>query len=272
MRWRKRATPALSAYTRGAFPVSGLSMNSACPCPAGDHSTRQWLTRSTIVLPPSSDRRTNEFSPVITTSWGSTIRRLGHGALLSSKARRIAPRSAGRWRRRATPSRDFRESVANFLSPAVDSPIARPGARATIPGIPRIAPMPAPSAACPHCRAKLGLRTLFALGDLWDPRVCSPERPAPRVPLLFVRRYAALSGEHVRVLRRARRASGRADGAARGPRRRRMVDADPVADGAVLDRARRRLQPAGDADPRIGRATPVAGVAQSPARACRAGR
>jgi hypothetical protein len=29
------------------------------------------------------------------------------------------------------------------------------------------------SAACPDCRAKLGLRTLFALGDLWDPRVCA---------------------------------------------------------------------------------------------------
>src|SRR5262245_52437040 len=49
-------------------------MKSACPCPAGDHSTRQWLARSTIVLPPSSESRTNEFSPVITTSWGSTIR------------------------------------------------------------------------------------------------------------------------------------------------------------------------------------------------------
>src|SRR5262245_853679 len=34
--------------------------------------------------------------------------------------------------------------------------------------------MHAPTAACPHCRAKLGLRTLFALGDLWDPRVTSP--------------------------------------------------------------------------------------------------
>src|SRR5688572_9118484 len=47
-------------------------MKSACPWPAGDHSTRQWLTRSGIVLPPSFDRRTNEFSPVITGSWGST--------------------------------------------------------------------------------------------------------------------------------------------------------------------------------------------------------
>ena len=28
-------------------------------------------------------------------------------------------------------------------------------------------------AACPHCRARLGLRTLFACGDLWDPRVRS---------------------------------------------------------------------------------------------------
>lgn len=33
--------------------------------------------------------------------------------------------------------------------------------------------MPATPAACPHCRAKLGLRTVFALGDLWDPRVHS---------------------------------------------------------------------------------------------------
>ena len=29
-------------------------------------------------------------------------------------------------------------------------------------------------AACPHCRARLGLRTIFAIGDLWDPRVRSP--------------------------------------------------------------------------------------------------
>jgi len=28
-------------------------------------------------------------------------------------------------------------------------------------------------AACPHCRARLGLRTLFAFADLWDPRVRS---------------------------------------------------------------------------------------------------
>src|SRR5262245_28676871 len=48
-------------------------MNSACPCPAGDQSTRQWLTRSAIVPPPSFERRMNEFSPVMTTSCGSTI-------------------------------------------------------------------------------------------------------------------------------------------------------------------------------------------------------
>src|SRR6266850_4505850 len=48
-------------------------MKRACPCPAGDHSTRQWLTRSAIDSPPSFDRRTNEFSPVISTSCGSTI-------------------------------------------------------------------------------------------------------------------------------------------------------------------------------------------------------
>lgn len=29
-------------------------------------------------------------------------------------------------------------------------------------------------ATCPHCRAKLGLRTAFALADLWDPRTTGP--------------------------------------------------------------------------------------------------
>jgi hypothetical protein len=29
------------------------------------------------------------------------------------------------------------------------------------------------SAACPHCRARLGLRTIFVFGDLWDPRIRS---------------------------------------------------------------------------------------------------
>src|SRR6185436_18208377 len=71
VRWRKRATPALSLYTHFLFS-NVLSMNSAWPWPAGDHSTRQWLTRSGIVVPPSLDRRTNEFSPVITGSCGST--------------------------------------------------------------------------------------------------------------------------------------------------------------------------------------------------------
>jgi hypothetical protein len=33
--------------------------------------------------------------------------------------------------------------------------------------------MPANPAACPHCRARLGLRTVFALADLWDPRIHS---------------------------------------------------------------------------------------------------
>jgi hypothetical protein len=28
-------------------------------------------------------------------------------------------------------------------------------------------------ATCPHCRARLGLRTVFACGDLWDPRIRS---------------------------------------------------------------------------------------------------
>lgn len=36
-------------------------------------------------------------------------------------------------------------------------------------------------ASCPHCRAKLGLRTVFALGDLWDPRI----RPIGSVGLAF---------------------------------------------------------------------------------------
>src|SRR5262245_2257950 len=48
-------------------------MKRACPWPAGDHSTRQWLTRSSIVFPPSFERRMKEFSPVMTTSCGSTI-------------------------------------------------------------------------------------------------------------------------------------------------------------------------------------------------------
>jgi hypothetical protein len=29
-------------------------------------------------------------------------------------------------------------------------------------------------ATCPHCRAKLGLRTSFTLADLWDPRTSGP--------------------------------------------------------------------------------------------------
>jgi hypothetical protein len=32
-------------------------------------------------------------------------------------------------------------------------------------------------AACPHCRAKLGLRTVFTFGDLWDPRIRSLNGP-----------------------------------------------------------------------------------------------
>src|SRR5688572_23492217 len=47
-------------------------MNRACPCPAGDHSTRQCEMRSATVLPPSCDRRMKEFSPVMMGSWGST--------------------------------------------------------------------------------------------------------------------------------------------------------------------------------------------------------
>jgi hypothetical protein len=29
-------------------------------------------------------------------------------------------------------------------------------------------------ATCPHCRAKLGLRTSFTLAELWDPRTSGP--------------------------------------------------------------------------------------------------
>src|SRR5215210_4067791 len=47
-------------------------MNIACPAPAGHPSTRQWLNRGVCVLPPSAERRMNEFSPVIRTSLGST--------------------------------------------------------------------------------------------------------------------------------------------------------------------------------------------------------
>ena len=67
-------------------------------CPAGDQSTRQWLTRSTIVLPLSFDRRMNEFSPVIRTSCGSAMR----GSLMPAVREaacsrdRYAPRG-GRW-------------------------------------------------------------------------------------------------------------------------------------------------------------------------------
>src|ERR1700730_2327841 len=61
-------------------------MKRACPWPAGDHSTRQWLTRSAIVSPPSLERRTNEFSPVITTSCGSTICASAMGFLLSNQS------------------------------------------------------------------------------------------------------------------------------------------------------------------------------------------
>src|SRR5262245_57400425 len=57
---------------RAPLPVSGLSMKSAWPWPAGDHSTRQWLRRSTMFS--AVPRRMKEFSPVITGSCGSTRR------------------------------------------------------------------------------------------------------------------------------------------------------------------------------------------------------
>src|SRR6266403_5978003 len=57
---------------RVRLSVSVLWMKSAWPAPAGHHSTRQWLTRSVMVLPPSWLRRMKEFSPVIRTAFGST--------------------------------------------------------------------------------------------------------------------------------------------------------------------------------------------------------
>src|SRR6185295_6364268 len=57
---------------RTLLSVSSLWRNSVVPAPAGHHSTRQWLARSASVLPPSWLRRTNEFSPVMRTSLGST--------------------------------------------------------------------------------------------------------------------------------------------------------------------------------------------------------
>src|SRR5215831_13792360 len=47
-------------------------MKSAWPAPAGHQSTRQWLTRSDMVVPPSGLSRMKEFSPVIRTALGST--------------------------------------------------------------------------------------------------------------------------------------------------------------------------------------------------------
>src|SRR6266446_1914343 len=57
---------------RVRLSVSVLWMKSAWPAPAGHHSTRQWLTRSVMVLPPSGLSRMKEFSPVIRTAFGST--------------------------------------------------------------------------------------------------------------------------------------------------------------------------------------------------------
>jgi hypothetical protein len=66
------------------------------------------------------------------------------------------------------------QAFANFLSSHRDRSIAAGARRATIVAVVDLQPaMPATPAACPDCRAKLGLRTLFALGDLWDPRVRS---------------------------------------------------------------------------------------------------
>src|SRR5262245_25772739 len=54
-------------------PTSGLSTNRACPAPAGDHRTRQWLQRVAADWPPSVLRRTNEFSPIRISSCGLTF-------------------------------------------------------------------------------------------------------------------------------------------------------------------------------------------------------
>lgn len=59
-------------------------------------------------------------------------------------------------------------------------------------------------AACPHCNARLGLRTVFACGDLWDPRIrslnglclefrCYQCARALRYPLNTIASFAALA-------------------------------------------------------------------------------
>lgn len=59
-------------------------------------------------------------------------------------------------------------------------------------------------ATCPHCQARLGLRTVFAFGDLWDSRIRSPNGPglefrcyecarALRYPLNTVASFIALA-------------------------------------------------------------------------------
>src|SRR5712691_2701851 len=77
-------------------------MKSAWPVPAGHQSTRQWLRRSDIVLPPSGLRRMKEFSPVITTSLGSTG--VVMVVLLCARGHSEAPQegSAGGQRRQLT--------------------------------------------------------------------------------------------------------------------------------------------------------------------------
>src|SRR5262245_59363906 len=73
-------------------------MKSAWPWPAGDHSTRQWLVRSTMVFPPSFERRMKWFSPVITGSCGSTsamVSSLVHFEALAVEAPLVGPAACG---------------------------------------------------------------------------------------------------------------------------------------------------------------------------------
>src|SRR6186997_3366005 len=57
---------------RTLLSVSEDCKKSTWPAPAPHHSTRQWLARSEMVLPPSGLSRMKEFSPVIMGSLGST--------------------------------------------------------------------------------------------------------------------------------------------------------------------------------------------------------
>jgi hypothetical protein len=69
---------------------------------------------------------------------------------------------------------------ANFLSPSLHPSFSAITWRATIAAIVRGErteggfPLQISIATCPHCRARLGLRTSFTLAELWDPRTAGP--------------------------------------------------------------------------------------------------